>query len=158
MAEIYNIAQPAQTDRVKSKALGLIWRGKELLMEEVREPDGTHIGYRPLGGAIEFGEKSWEALDREFMEELGEDIKIKKLHSVIENIYEWGGAPGHEILFLYEADLLQKSTYDEEMVVRMDISNGGQLKTAYWKNPLALAEGSKLLPIPLLARLQDKGE
>lgn len=153
MAEIYNIAPATETKKVKSKALGLIWRGSDLLVEEVREPDGTHIGYRPLGGAIEFGEKSWEALEREFMEELGEDIKITKLHSVIENIFEWGGEAGHEIAFMYEADLLQKSTYEEEMVVRMDVSNGGQLKTAYWKNPFELPEGSKLLPVALRDRL-----
>jgi ADP-ribose pyrophosphatase YjhB (NUDIX family) len=158
MAEIYNIAPAAQNTRVKSKAMGLIWRNSELLLEEVREPDGTHIGYRPLGGNIEFGEKSWETLEREFMEELGEDIKITKLHSVIENIFEWGGEAGHEIAFMYEANLLQKSTYDEEMVVRMDVSNGGQLKTAYWKNPFDLPAGSKLLPVALLSRLQSKGE
>lgn len=157
MAEIYNI-QPVQAERVRSKSLGLIWRGDELLLEEIHEPDGTHIGYRPLGGTIEFGEKSWETLEREFMEELGEDLKIKKLHSVMENIYEWGGAQGHEIVFLYEADLLQKSTYDEDQVVRMDVSNGGQLKTAYWKNPFALPAGSKLLPVALLNHLRKQGE
>jgi ADP-ribose pyrophosphatase YjhB (NUDIX family) len=158
MAEIYNIAPATQVMRVKSKALGLIWRDSDLLLEEVREPDGTHIGYRPLGGNIEFGEKSWEALEREFMEELGEDIKIAKLHSVIENIFEWGGEARHEIAFMYEANLLQHSTYDEDEVIRMDVSNGGQLKTAYWKNPFDLPAGSKLLPSALLARLQDKGE
>lgn len=148
----YQIAQPA----IKVKAQGLIWRGKDLLLEDIYNPDGTLIGFRSLGGHIEFGEKSWEALEREFMEELGEDIKIKKLFTVMENIFTWAGMSCHEIVFLYEADLLNKSTYNEDIVERMDISNGGQIKTAVWRDPFNLPQGLPLFPAGLADLLQGK--
>ena len=139
-------------DYIRVKAIGLIRRNDQLLLEEVREPDGPLIGYRPLGGSIEFGEKSWEALEREFMEELGEDIKITKLYTVLENIFTWDNKPAHEVIFVYEASLLNKDTYQEQIVERMD-SITGNMRQAYWVNPHALPEGVKLLPTTLMDHL-----
>lgn len=141
--------------KIRVKSIGLIRRNDQLLLEEVREAegDGALIGYRPLGGSIEFGEKSWEALEREFMEELGEDIKITKLHSVIQNIFTYDDKPGHEIMFVYEVNLLNKSVYQEQMIERMDISNGGKIKKAFWVNPHTLPEGVKFFPIDLMKHL-----
>jgi 8-oxo-dGTP pyrophosphatase MutT (NUDIX family) len=47
---------------------------------------------RPIGGAIEFGERAANALQREFMEELGEVITAPKLITVIESLFEHHGA------------------------------------------------------------------
>lgn len=158
MSNVYKIGQPdpIKRDYIRVKSMGIIRRGDELLLEDIRNPDGTLIGFRPLGGSIEFGEKSWEALEREFMEELGEDIKITKLFSVLENIFTWAGTPCHEIVFLYEADLLNKGTYNENIIERMDISNDGQIKTAVWRNPFDLPNGLPLFPNGLTEKL--KGE
>ena len=57
--------------------------------------------YRCLGGGIEFQETSDVALKREFMEEIGIDIIIKKFLGVAENIFVYEGKKGHEIVFFF---------------------------------------------------------
>lgn len=158
MSETYQIQQPEiKRDYIRVKAMALIWRNDQLLLEDIHETNGTLIGFRPLGGSIEFGEKSWEALEREFMEELGEDITIKSLFTVYENMYTWNGKPGHEIVFLYETELLSKESYTQDTIERMDIS-GHELvmKTAVWRNPFDLPDGLPLFPLGLVDVLKDK--
>ncbi len=140
------------------KAMGLVWRDAtraQLLLEQIQDPDGTLLGFRPLGGSIEFGEKSWEALERGFMEELGEDIAITRLHGVFENMFTWAGVPGHEIVFLYDTELLNKQTYADDIIERIDVSTDALLaKTAHWLNPFALPQGKPLFPLGLADQLK----
>jgi ADP-ribose pyrophosphatase YjhB (NUDIX family) len=69
----------------------------------VDELEGTF--YRPPGGGIEFQEDSREAVRRELREEFDLDVRSEDLSllGVIENSFEFRGAPHHEICFVYEA-------------------------------------------------------
>jgi ADP-ribose pyrophosphatase YjhB (NUDIX family) len=69
----------------------------------VDEVEGTF--YRPPGGGIEFREDSREAARRELREEFDLDVRSENLSllGVIENSFEFRGAPHHEICFVYEA-------------------------------------------------------
>jgi ADP-ribose pyrophosphatase YjhB (NUDIX family) len=69
----------------------------------VDEVEGTF--YRPPGGGIEFQEDSREAARRELREEFDLDTRSEDLSllGVIENSFEFRGAPHHEICFVYEA-------------------------------------------------------
>lgn len=49
---------------IRVKAYAVFQRGKEILVHEVRELDGSLIGYRVPGGHVEFGEKSLDTLKR----------------------------------------------------------------------------------------------
>lgn len=70
--------------------------------------------YRLVGGGIEFWEKGEETIKREFMEELGfEPVNIKYLKTV-ENIFEFNGKKGHEIVLVYEAQLPQNLANQEK--------------------------------------------
>jgi len=52
----------------------------------------TKIKYfRPIGGGIEFGKTSQEALIMEIKKELNAEIKLKKLLGTIENIFIYQG-------------------------------------------------------------------
>ena len=142
---------------IRVKAMAVIWRRRaghapQLLLEQIQDLDGQIIGHRLLGGGIEFGEKSWETVEREFMEELGEDVKVVRL---IENIFTWSGRPGHEITFVYEAELLNKAAYAEDIIERIDTSSYAlQVKTAQWLDPFELPDGLPLFPEGLQEKLR----
>ena len=67
--------------------------------------------YRPLGGGIEYGESSREAVVREIREELGVEIENVRLLGVLENIFIYEGQQGHEIVFVFDAEFVDKSLY-----------------------------------------------
>jgi 8-oxo-dGTP pyrophosphatase MutT (NUDIX family) len=101
--------------QIRSIVLGIIWRGDELLVFENYDHVKDETYYRPLGGGIEFGERSQEALQREFREEL--DVELADVHylAALENIFTCNGQPGHEIVLLYEASLGDPSFYEREV-------------------------------------------
>jgi 8-oxo-dGTP pyrophosphatase MutT (NUDIX family) len=88
--------------RIKTKAIGLHWRGNRLLAAEVPDDSGRIKGVRPLGGSVEFGERADVAVVREFREELEIDVTVVGAPLVAENIYMHEGTLGHEVLFIYE--------------------------------------------------------
>jgi 8-oxo-dGTP pyrophosphatase MutT (NUDIX family) len=100
--------------RIRAIAIGMIVRGDELLV--YRGHDGTkgETFYRPLGGEIEFGETAEDALAREFREELGVELDNVRYLETIENIYEFEGHPGHELIRVYEARLAPSSLYERD--------------------------------------------
>jgi 8-oxo-dGTP pyrophosphatase MutT (NUDIX family) len=72
--------------------------------------------YRPFGGGIEFGEYSEDTVVREMREELGAEISPPRFVSVIESVFELNGNPRHEIVVVYEADLLNRALYQRPSI------------------------------------------
>ncbi len=108
------IWRPASTITVK--ALALIWQDDALLLTDIHDDSGRVKGMRPLGGTVEFGEPWRDALQREFLEELGARITLLDTHFVMENIYEHHGVPGHEIVFLCHAHFTDISYYKMDTI------------------------------------------
>ena len=69
--------------------------------------------FRPLGGAIEFGELAVEALRREIREELGLEIRDPVQLGVIENRFEYNGRAHHEVVFVFDAAFIDAGAYAE---------------------------------------------
>lgn len=126
--------------RIRPIALGVIRRQHELLVFEGRDDVKNETYYRPLGGGVEFGEHSRDALEREFREELDADIEVGPLLGVLENVYTWRGNPGHEIAFLYEATFVDQSRYEHEEMKILD-----DPATARWVAVDDFTRGSKIL-------------
>ena len=63
--------------------------------------------WRPPGGGVEFAEHSRDAALRELREEFDLELQTDDLAllGVIENSFEFRGAPHHEICFIYEAEV-----------------------------------------------------
>ena len=112
--------------------------------------------YRPLGGAIEFGERSRESIIREIREEMGAEVKDLTYTGMIENIFTYDGQPGHEIVLVYEANFVDSRLYKLESVRLRD--NGDWL-VGMWK-PMADFQAGKvpLYPKGLLELLDRKAE
>ncbi len=61
--------------------------------------------YRPLGGAVEFGEYSEQAIRREMQEEIKAEINNLVYLGTLENVFTLDGQPGHEVVFVFEGPL-----------------------------------------------------
>jgi ADP-ribose pyrophosphatase YjhB (NUDIX family) len=82
--------------------------------------DGQKTFYRLMGGGIEFGELSKDAIKREILEELGLEIMNEKFLCVTENVFDYKSQKCHEITFLYQGDFVDKSMYEKEKIKRLD--------------------------------------
>ncbi len=71
---------------------------------------------RPLGGSVEFGETAQEALCREMREELHAEISNPVQLGVLESIFTCNGGPGHEVVAVFDAQLVDRTLYDMERV------------------------------------------
>jgi ADP-ribose pyrophosphatase YjhB (NUDIX family) len=107
------------TDRIRPIALCVFRRRRgpdQTLVEEGYDRVKGQRFFRPLGGGIEFGERAQDALTREIREELDAAITNLRLLGVLENIFSFEGAPGHEIVFVFEADFADDSLYDRPII------------------------------------------
>jgi NADH pyrophosphatase NudC (nudix superfamily) len=100
--------------RIRPGAQAVVRRGDDILVVEGFDQAKPETFYRTIGGGIEFGERAEQALRREFIEELGAELTNIRLLGVLENIFEFLGQPGHEIIFMFEAELVDRSWYERE--------------------------------------------
>jgi 8-oxo-dGTP pyrophosphatase MutT (NUDIX family) len=125
---------------IRPLALAIIRRGDALLVFEGRDDVKDETFYRPLGGGVEFGENSKDALKREFGEELGAEIDVGRRLEVLENVFTLQDRPGHEIAFLYEAAFVDPSFYERDEMKILD-----EPATACWVDVADFRDGSKIL-------------
>jgi len=81
--------------------------------------------FRLLGGGIDLGEYSLEALKREFKEELNADLTNCCLLGVLENIFTFDGLIGHEICSIYAADFADLKMYEQSEFKILDSKDAG---------------------------------
>ena len=84
---------------VRATAL-IVEEGKLLVVED-------EDGFYTIGGAIQVGERTEEAVIREVKEELGVKAQAGQLAFVVENRFEQDGVYYHNIEFHYLVDLLE---------------------------------------------------
>lgn len=138
-------------EQIRPLALGIVWRDDDILVFEGTDSVKGETFYRPLGGGIEFGEHSQDALRREFREELGVELTNVLYLATLENIFTCNGDRGHEIVLLYKATLADLSLYGRDT---FEVHEENETLTAYWM-PLRgfQADGPPLYPNGLLELL-----
>jgi ADP-ribose pyrophosphatase YjhB (NUDIX family) len=143
--------------RIRTIALCLFsHEGKILVSEELDTVKGS-VYARPVGGGIEFGERSIEAIRREIQEELSQEIESIELVGVLENHFTLEGASGHEIVFVYDARFFDQSCYDKPYLDGVEHDVNAQFK-ALWRSPAELrAANIRLVPESLESLLVEKG-
>jgi ADP-ribose pyrophosphatase YjhB (NUDIX family) len=99
---------------IRPVALGAVRRGDDLLVFEDRDPTTGEQFYRLLGGGVEFGEHSRDAVVREFDEELGVDFAVDRHVGTFERVFEFDGEAGHEIWRVYEGEIVEEWPYEED--------------------------------------------
>lgn len=132
---------------IRIKAMAVLRRGDHILVNEVREPDGTLVGFRIPGGHVEFGEKTAQTLVRELREETGADIENLRPLATLENIFVYARLQGHEVIVVYAADFADAGMYAREMIAAQE--DDGSAFDLVWRDPDDLPEGLPLFPAGL---------
>lgn len=109
--------------RIRPLAICVFRRGDRILVSENYDPARGETFYRPLGGGIEFGERSIEAARREIREELGAEVRNLRLLGVLENIFSFDGKPGHEVVFVFDAAFEDPSFYERQELTGFEGEN-----------------------------------
>lgn len=125
-------------------------KGHVLVMSGFDSEKETYY-YRPLGGGVEFGESTTDALQREIREELGQEIRAIQLLDVLENIFTVDGRPGHEIVYIYNARFVDQTLYDQQTI--MGVEDDGTPFEARWMALDAFNQQHRLVPEALIQLL-----
>lgn len=122
----------------------------EILVFEDYDEVKQQFYYRPIGGTVEFGEKTRDTLKREVMEETGEHIVIEELLLITENIFTLNGKPFHEIVYIYKGNfIVEKIKAQNEFWITE--SNGEKIKCK-WIDKARFSDNSLfLVPEALLS-------
>ncbi len=136
---------------IRVLALGLIKKGDRTFISEGYDPVKQQTFYRAMGGGVDFGETSFEALQREFQEEIQAELTNIHYLGCIENIFTFNGKEGHEILQVYQCDFVDPKFYELENLV---FAEGERQKTALWIEMSRFKSGElKLVPEQFLKYL-----
>jgi 8-oxo-dGTP pyrophosphatase MutT (NUDIX family) len=126
-------------------ALGLIQDDQRIFVSEGYDPVKQSTFYRALGGGVDFGETSLEALKREFQEEIQADLTNIRYLGCIENIFIYNGKQGHEIIQLYQCDFVDTKFYQLESLVFSESEH--HQHTALWID-IARFKSGELILVP----------
>ena len=141
------------TGYVRAKAICVFLNGGRLLAIAGFDPTKEQRFWVPIGGRVEFGELSRDAIVREVREELSTEIEDPRLLGVLENIFTFDGDAGHEIVFVYDATFIDTSFYERKEVIGVE---GNNEFTAHWIDPHAPMNGWPLYPDGLLDLLDGQ--
>lgn len=126
-------------------AVGLLRRDDgALLVTEGRDPQTGESWHRLIGGGVAHGEPGAAALMREFAEEYGIVVEVGERLAALENLFTYDGAPGHELVLVYETRLTDPTVAEGDRVPAVE---PGQPPAA-WVPP----SDARLVP-PALAAL-----
>jgi 8-oxo-dGTP pyrophosphatase MutT (NUDIX family) len=124
-------------NRLRVLAICVFYHQGKILAAEGEDKLKQQRFYRPLGGAIEFGETSREALIREIREEIGAETRRLRLLGWLENIFTFNGDQGHEIVAVYDGDLADPRLYLTDGISGIEDEDSAKPFRAVW---ISLAE------------------
>ncbi len=137
-----------KSPKIRVLALGLLQKGDRLFVSQGYDPKKQETFYRALGGGVEFGESSLEALKREFQEEIQARLIQIEYLGCLENIFVYDGQPGHEVIQLYRCQFEDQKFYEIE---QLTFQESQRTKTALWVPIHRFKSGElKLYPDPFI--------
>jgi 8-oxo-dGTP pyrophosphatase MutT (NUDIX family) len=136
---------------IRVLALGIIKKGDRTFISQGYDPVKQQTFYRAMGGGVDFGETSLQALQREFQEEIQAELTNIHYLGCIENLFTFNGKQGHEILQVYQCDFVDPKFDELENLV---FAEGERQKTALWVEISRFKSGElKLVPEQFLEYL-----
>jgi 8-oxo-dGTP pyrophosphatase MutT (NUDIX family) len=130
--------------RIRPLSICLFRRDDRILVHEGDDPVKGIRFARPLGGGIDFGEHSRDAVIREIREELGAEITAVEFVCMMESIYIYLGKPGHELVFVYDARFVDENLYEQAV---LEVTEGKRKFEARWRS-LDELKAANILLVP----------
>jgi 8-oxo-dGTP pyrophosphatase MutT (NUDIX family) len=135
---------------IRATALCVIRHEDRILAALGYAPDKGEF-YRPLGGGINFGERSRDAAIREVREEIQAELTNLQYLGLVENLYSRGGVPAHEVAIVYTGEFADPS-WNQRRVIQGN--EEGELFEAEWVPLSDFTSGqATLFPVGLLELL-----
>lgn len=132
------------TQRIRALALCVFHHDGKILVNEFTDPITKQTFFRPIGGGIDFGETSADAILREVQEELGLPITDVRLIGTLESLFTYAGKPGHEIVQVYDAKFVDRAVYELPYLNAQE--SDGAAFTAKWHSCASFTDESPLVP------------
>ena len=132
--------------KVRSIAICVFRDQGRILASEGYDAVKNQVFYRPLGGAIEFGELAADTIRREILEELGLEVMNTRYLGTIENVFTFQGQRGHEIVLVFDAEFVNQQAYRQPLL--MGLEDDDPIK-AYWKQLDEFSPGNTGVNPPL---------
>ncbi|MCW8277755.1 NUDIX hydrolase [Pseudomonas sp. PCH199] len=129
---------------IRPLALCIFHHHGKILVNQFYDAVGKQTLFRPIGGGIEFGERSVDAIVREVQEELGLSISDVRLIGTLESIFTYAGKPGHEIVQVYDARFDDADVYEKPWMEGHE-SDGASFR-AMWCSSSSFTAESPLVP------------
>jgi len=122
---------------VRPQVLGLVRRSDgDVLVQQLPGDDDGHF-HRFVGGGIHPGERSADAVEREFREELDLAAAAGPTVCTLENLFTYGRAEHHELVVVRAVAFDDPAAYDRDRFHGVD--GGGAVEyEAYWRSPAEL--------------------
>jgi len=140
---------------IRALAICLFQHNGRILVSQDYDSVKQDYYCRPLGGGIEFGERSQMALVREMREELGAEIEDLRWLGTLENLFTYEGQSGHEIVFVYDARFVDRSLYERPFLDGLEHEINKKF-IAEWKSLDELEHGPvRLVPEELMDFLRS---
>ena len=138
-------------DFIRVTAICVFRSGDRILVFEAFDSVKGTPFYRPLGGGVDAGETTHDAIVREIREEIDAEITDLQLLGVLENLFNLEGEPGHEIVFVYDGRFIDETVYERsELTVHED---NGDILRAVWRSLDSFDSHHRLVPEGLASLL-----
>jgi 8-oxo-dGTP pyrophosphatase MutT (NUDIX family) len=105
--------------RIRPISLGLIQHQGHLFVSKGHDTVTNKVFYRFLGGGIDFGETSVNALKREFQEEIQAELTNIEYITCLDNIFVCNGKPGHELIQLFRCHFADPDFYQLGQIYKL---------------------------------------
>jgi 8-oxo-dGTP pyrophosphatase MutT (NUDIX family) len=143
-----------QPGKVRPLAICVFRRDARVFVAEGYDPAKDEVFYRPLGGAIQFGEHSRQTVERELREEIGAEVGDLRYLGTLENLFTYDGERGHEIVVVYEGSFVNEAFYEQACVEGRE-DDGTPFKAVWMPLDVFRRGEAPLYPDGLLAWLSD---
>jgi 8-oxo-dGTP pyrophosphatase MutT (NUDIX family) len=103
-------------DKIRVIAICVFRNGNKILVAEGYDTIKQQIFYRPLGGTVEFGERSDLTVSREIKEEINAEVTDLRYLGTLENIFVFEGEKGHELVQVFDGRFVEESLYRKAVI------------------------------------------